>query len=313
MCQKWFYFSVLIGIIMTPLHGKEKITPQKSVSIHEIAPCVPTKIRVVTEKTHTFQPENSNSESIIFFDSFEALTKAHRDVVYKDMLEHIVASETTLPDLPPITIAIDGGAGSGKSSTSKLLAERHSLLYVSTGYIYRALTLYFLQRQIPSSALERVQLELSHIQLSTQISQNEAMVMINGVAFSIPELKSEEVNQNVMEYSNIPFLRKFLVNYQRALPRVATELGYKGIVMEGRDITSAILPNAPYRFLLQADLEIRAQRRAQENVGTDNIQARDQKDAANMPIVDGVIILDTGRLNLEQVVAKIESIVPFEN
>lgn len=313
MHRKWFYLSLIVGIIASPLHGKEKITPKKSIPIQEIAQCVPTKIRIATEKNSPFQSKDPNSESIVFFDSFEALTKAYQDVVYKDMLEHTAASEPALPKLPSITIAIDGGAGSGKSSTAKLLAERHSLLYVSTGYIYRALTLYFLQHEIPSSALERIQLELSNIQLSTQITHNEAMVMINGVAFSIPELKSEEVNQSVMEYSSIPFLRKFLVDYQRALPHIATELGYKGIVMEGRDITSAILPNAPYRFLLQADLEIRAQRRAHEDVGADNIQARDQKDAANMPIVEGVIVLDTGRLNLEEVVAKIESIVSFED
>ena len=227
-----------------------------------------------------------------------------------------------------ILITLDGGAASGKSSTGKALIERYPFLHVDTGLHYRALTRCILEAGIAPGALlqapevlmpvqksatESFQRLLSKIVLSTHIQDRTATLQIDSQEWSIPSLKTPDINRWVSPLASLPELRSFLRDYQRRLVHLAKIKGFKGIVMEGRDIGSAILPEAQYKFFLVADVELRQARRRQEGL-IDDIQKRDASDSQRTmaPLVcpRGAIVLDTSQHDVTAVVEIICSYLP---
>ena len=203
-----------------------------------------------------------------------------------------------------IIVAIDGGAASGKSSSSRTLSERFNLLHVDTGSFYRAITAEMLRRRIEASDLSRVKSALAAIQLGTRVEGRSAQMEIGGQVAG-DEIRSRAVNDQVSHFAAIPEVRTALLAYQRGLAQVAREHGFRGLVMEGRDIGSVIFPDADFRFFLHAHPEERARRRANEGQH-DSIAERDRIDSsrktAPLACPPGATSIDTTHLTLPEVV-----------
>jgi len=212
---------------------------------------------------------------------------------------------------PLIIIAIDGGAASGKSSTSRLLAERFNLLHVDTGSFYRQITFELLRRGVAYSDLPAVKAALAHVQLTTRLNGRSAQMLIDGQPAG-DEIRSQQVNEHVSHYAAIPEVRSALLAYQRGQVNVAKQYHFRGLVMEGRDIGSVIFPQADFRFFLHADPIERAKRRAAEG-RQDSIAERDRLDTTrkNAPLVvpAGATDIDSTFLTLEQVVEKLATLI----
>jgi cytidylate kinase len=203
-------------------------------------------------------------------------------------------------------IAVDGGAASGKSSTSRAIAERLGLMHVDTGAHYRTLAYALLNAGADPGAPEAIPALLAALQLDTTIKGRSALLSINGHVPADAEIRSPEVNSNVSKFAAIESVREFLFNYQRSQADVAREHPrFNGLIMEGRDIGSIIFPTAEHRFFLFADEATRAARRAKDGQ-TDSIAERDKRDSqrktAPLVCLAGAIRVDTGPLSLDAVV-----------
>ncbi len=199
-------------------------------------------------------------------------------------------------------IAIDGPAASGKSSVAKRLARRIGFFYVNSGSMYRAVTWELLRQGIDPSNPESVQSSIASMDLGCGFNaEGESFIRINA---QIPdaELKESAVNNSVSTVSAIPAVRHLIVARLRAL------VDEHNVVMEGRDIGSAVFPDAPHKFYLDATPEIRRLRRAAEGL-TDSIDLRDKQDSsraeAPLQIAEGACVVDTSHLTLDGVVEKI--------
>jgi cytidylate kinase len=206
---------------------------------------------------------------------------------------------------PFIIVAIDGGAASGKSSSSRTLSERFHLLHVDTGSFYRAITAEFLRRQVAPTDLPAVNAVLAELRLGTRLHGRSAVMEVGARVVPEAEIRSRGVNDHVSHFAAIPEVRTALLNYQRGQADVARTHAFRGLVMEGRDIGSVIFPDATFRFFLHADPRERARRRASEG-GDDSIAERDRLDSsrktAPLACPPGAIAIDTTHLTLEQVV-----------
>ena len=209
-------------------------------------------------------------------------------------------------------IAIDGGAATGKSSTSRALADLLGLMHVDTGAHYRTLAYALIQAGASSENPDTIPSQLEKLQLGTAFEGRSARLSINGMVPADADIRSPEVNANVSKFAAIESVRQYLFDYQRSQADVARDNDYAGLIMEGRDIGSIIFPNAEFRFFLFADEATRAARRANEGQ-TDSIAARDKmdKNRKTAPLVcpEGAIQVDTAPLPLEGVVAKIADII----
>lgn len=209
-------------------------------------------------------------------------------------------------------IAIDGGAATGKSSTSRLLAEQLNCMHVDTGAHYRSLTYALLQAGASPESTESIDTQLASISLGTELEGRSARLSIDGQVPTDGSIRSPEVNANVSKFAAIEAVRNALFDYQRSQAGVAQENGYAGLIMEGRDIGSVIFPDAKYRFFLFADEATRAARRAKEGQ-TDSIAERDKLDSqrktAPLTCPEGATRVDTGPLTLEGVVAHIATLI----
>jgi cytidylate kinase len=212
---------------------------------------------------------------------------------------------------PFTIIAIDGGAASGKSSTSRLIAERFNLLHVDTGSFYRHITYELLRRNVPYSDHAAIVAAVGDLKFSTRLDGRSARMLIGGEPAG-DEIRGQKVNEHVSHYAAIPEVRAALLTYQRGQVDVAKGHGFRGLVMEGRDIGSVIFPNADLRFFLHADPVERAKRRAAEG-RQDSVAERDRLDAsrktAPLVVPAGAIDIDSTFLNLEQVVEKMAALI----
>lgn len=205
---------------------------------------------------------------------------------------------------PFIIIAIDGGAASGKSSSSKILAERFNLLHVDTGSFYRHITAELLARKVPANDLDALQAALPTLKFSTHLEGRSARMLVDGRPAG-DEIRGAEVNAHVSHYAAIPMVRQALLAYQRGQVDVAKAHGFRGLVMEGRDIGSVIFPDADFRFFLHADPAERAKRRAAEG-RQDSIAERDRLDSSRktspLTCPAGAIDIDSTHQSLDEVV-----------
>lgn len=209
-----------------------------------------------------------------------------------------------------IIIAIDGPAGAGKSTTAKLLSEKLNYKYIDTGAMYRAVTLYALRNSIEPDQIDKL-IDLVK-DMDFRFENNGSILFVNSENVS-EAIRNPQVSNRVSEYSKVAEIREILVKKQR-------EIGSEGgIVMEGRDITTAVFPNAELKIFLTADLDIRAYRRLIElkNKGMnislgdvkDNLETRDLIDSNRevnpLMITEDSIVIDTTRLTIEEQVEAI--------
>lgn len=205
-----------------------------------------------------------------------------------------------------LIIAIDGPAGSGKSTTAKLLAKKLGYLYIDTGAMYRAVTLYAIKNNLLDNEKKIIELA-KQLNIELKFENGQTKVSVNGKDVT-EEIRSLEVNQNVSPVSKIEGVRKILVEKQK-------EMGKNGgVVMEGRDITTVVFPNADVKIFLTATIDERARRRAlefeQKGQPVDiekvkqNILERDRIDSSRdvSPLTKSpdAIEIDTSNLSIEQ-------------
>ncbi|MDR2667690.1 MAG: (d)CMP kinase, partial [Puniceicoccales bacterium] len=165
-----------------------------------------------------------------------------------------------------VTVAIDGAAGSGKTSTAKALAERCGFAFASTGEHYRVLARLFIDEGIGAADEAAMARRLIALRPSTIFTGNCAHIAFSGRIYGEDRLRSAEVNGAVSKYAAVAALRNFLCSYQRQLPAIAMAAGFRGIVLEGRDVTSVVFPDADLRAYLHVDVDERKRRRAGEGL-----------------------------------------------
>lgn len=211
-----------------------------------------------------------------------------------------------------VLVAIDGPAGAGKSTIAKLVAEKFNLMYIDTGAMYRAITYLAQNKNITPSNVE----ELCNLINSINMYFENNKIIVNGEDLS-DEIRNPNVTSNVSLYASVPEVRTLLVDLQKNLASK-----YE-VVMDGRDIGTVVLPNAPFKFFLNATPEIRADRRYKElkekrkNVEYKNILEeiikRDYIDSnrETSPLVKAkdAIEIDTTNYNIEEVVNIISNLI----
>ena len=198
-------------------------------------------------------------------------------------------------------VAIDGPAASGKSCVARTLAKKLGFVYVNSGAMYRAVTWYALEKGVPTSDAAQVVALLHTMQIECGLAGGESTIAIDGIDPS-QFLNSEPVNHNVSNIASIPEVRKILVARQQ-------EYGeHSDVVMEGRDIGSVVFPHTPYKFYIDASLEVRARRRASQGLH-DEISARDKRDssrrASPLIIAEDAHVIDSSHLTIDGVVGEI--------
>jgi len=206
-----------------------------------------------------------------------------------------------------LIVAIDGPAGSGKSTSAKLVAQKLGYLYIDTGAMYRAVTYLAMKKNVLQNTDEVIKIaKESAIDLKFIAGVTHVSVEGDDITYNI---RTPEVNANVSEISKIKDVRKALVEKQQ---EYASKNG--GVVMEGRDIGTVVLPNAEVKIFLTASIEERAKRRTKEfeekgihiSLGEveDNIRQRDIIDSTRdiSPLVkaEDAVEVDTSKVTIEQ-------------
>ena len=200
-------------------------------------------------------------------------------------------------------IAIDGGAGTGKSTTASILSERLNFLHVDTGSHYRSITRHLLNLGVGPEEAEKY-ININKLTLSSEIDERKSKLSLDGKSFGKDQLRSKEVNDMVSKFACLPALRNTLFNYQREQVDLAQSHNFVGLVMEGRDIGTVIFPNADLKVFLQADPSVRENRRKRDGE-SDEIASRDRQDkqrqVAPLKESSGSLRIDTSSLAIEEV------------
>ena len=212
-----------------------------------------------------------------------------------------------------IIVAIDGHSSCGKSTMAKDLAREVGYIYVDTGAMYRAVTLFAMHNNLFDAEgninTERLEQLLPEVRISFKLDPETSrpMACLNGEVVE-QEIRSLEVSQHVSPIAALPFVRAKLVEQQQAMGKE------KGIVMDGRDIGTVVFPEAELKIFVTASAEIRAQRRFKElqakGMPADfddilkNVEERDYIDShrATSPLrqADDALVLDNSHLTIEE-------------
>ena len=216
-----------------------------------------------------------------------------------------------------VSVAVDGPAGSGKSTITKMVAKSLGFNYVDTGAMYRALTYNFLSNGLDKLEEETIKELLSKIEFRVEYVEGVQHVYVNDEEVS-DKIRTAEVSKFTSLFAKSPAVRDFLIDTQRNLANT------NNIIMDGRDIASVVLPNADVKIFLTASVEERARRRVLdfERQGIENvdfekvkedIKARDwqdeNRDIAPLVKVDSATLLDTTSLTIDEVVEKMTVLV----
>jgi cytidylate kinase len=193
-------------------------------------------------------------------------------------------------------IAIDGTAASGKSTFARALATRLGYVYVNTGLMYRGVTWYFQEKGLPLHDADALERAAETLPVETRLEGGELVFSIAGID-PLPHVREARVNEAVSVVSQVAAVRRQLVAAQQSLAAEAP------LVMEGRDIGTVVFPQTPFKFFIDADAEIRVQRRARQGE-TDVIRQRDVLDSQrrNSPLTcaPDALRLDSGRAAVDE-------------
>ncbi|MCB1236727.1 MAG: (d)CMP kinase [Verrucomicrobiae bacterium] len=206
---------------------------------------------------------------------------------------------------PHPIIAIDGPAASGKSTVARRVARELGLVFVNSGAMYRAFTWQALRKGVDCSDRAAVLDLLERTDFQCGEANGDGTVRVDGDDPG-DALNGADVNANVSIIAAYPEVRERLVAAQRAYADTA------GVVMEGRDIGTAVFPGTPHKFYIDADPEVRARRRQAQGLA-DSIADRDRRDssraAAPLSIAPGAEVIDSSDLDADGVVAAVLKIL----
>ncbi len=212
----------------------------------------------------------------------------------------------------PITIAIDGPVGAGKSCIAALVAKRLGILYLDTGAMYRAVGLYMLRNGVDPHDAINVAKRAPLVHVDVRYEDGEQRVLLGGEDVS-EAIRNNEVSMAASAVSAVAVVRHLMVSRQQEIARA------RSLVMDGRDIGTCVLPEATLKVYLTADAEERARRRCQQlaQKGVDvpleqvlsELKARDHADMTRVvsPLrqADDAVLIDSTSLTIEQVVDRI--------
>ena len=215
-------------------------------------------------------------------------------------------------------ITIDGPAGSGKTTTARILAKRLGFDLLESGVFYRFITYFLLKNSsevsvsdflLLSENKQRIVLQNVFKHLEVKLSPEGTILYLNGKPLK-DELREREVEEWVSRVAALPVVREMVNEYLRSLVK-----GRK-VVAEGRDMGSAVFPKAPLKFYLDADVEVRAKRRAKDLNGFDVLEVKrmilkrdeidSKREVSPLSIPEGAIVIDNSFLSIEEVVKIME-------
>lgn len=221
-----------------------------------------------------------------------------------------------------IVVAIDGYSSCGKSTLAKALAKKLGFIYIDSGAMYRAVTLYFIRNGIDIKDEAAVAEALRHIELNFHSRDYESHILLNGEEVST-EIRQMPVSEKVSEVSALKAVRHDMVKQQQRMGKS------KNIVMDGRDIGTAVFEDARIKFFMTADPKVRAERRYKELQAKgdtsisleevfENLAHRDYADTTRtespLTRAEDAIILDNTNLNPEEQLAfAYQKVEPFLN
>lgn len=214
-----------------------------------------------------------------------------------------------------ISVAIDGPAGAGKSSISKVVAKKLGYLYIDTGAMYRGITWALLNAGISIDDVDAVEAALSKIQLELRVEEMGLSVWVNGIDVS-QDIRTQYVTSHVSQVAAQKAVRTKLVEMQRHMASAG------GVILDGRDIGSVVLPNAELKVYLTASVETRGHRRWLELKDSENISLEEvcravaERDAMDMnrkesPLVcvDDAVVVETDHLSIEETVQTLVDLI----
>ena len=215
-------------------------------------------------------------------------------------------------------VAIDGPAGTGKGTITNLISKELGLVNIDTGVTYRCVALYAIRNNIKLEETQKIINSLKNIHIEMKNENGEQKVFLNNEEVT-KEIRNKEVTKIVSQVSSIKEVRYKMVELQRKLAQG------KDVIMEGRDITTVVFPNATVKIFLDASLEERAWRRYNQNQETgidkelsyeevyESIKVRDYNDR-NKPIgalkqAEDAILVDTTGRDIEENIKEVEKII----
>ena len=215
-----------------------------------------------------------------------------------------------------IAVAVDGPAGAGKSSISKIVAKKLGYLYIDTGAMYRSVTWAVLHNHIDVNNQKAVEALLPELDLTMEASDDSCKVFIAGQDVT-DFIRTPQVNNAVSIVASYKGVRQYLVERQRLM----AEAG--GVILDGRDIGSVVLPNAELKIYLTASVEARAMRRYLEVKGTvneqtledikDSVMQRDDmdKNRKESPLIqeEDAVLVDSSEMTFDETVEHILHLV----
>ena len=215
-----------------------------------------------------------------------------------------------------IAIAIDGPAGAGKSSISKVVANELGYLYIDTGAMYRGVTWAVLDSNVDVNNQKDVEALLPSLDLTLEPTASACKVFVKGQDVT-NLIRQQQINENVSTIASYKGVREYLVERQQAMAAVG------GVILDGRDIGSVVLPNAELKIYLTASVDARAKRRWLEVQGTSNeqpledikknVESRDEmdknRDESPLVCVEDAIIVDSSNMTFDETVEHILHLV----
>jgi cytidylate kinase len=209
-------------------------------------------------------------------------------------------------------IAIDGPAGSGKGTITKIVAKKLGFINIDTGAMFRCVALEMLRNNVGLDDEESIKEILNNIDIELKNENDNQKILLDGENVSL-KIRTEEVSKFASSVSTIPIVRENLLNLQRKIAEG------KNVIMEGRDIGTVVFPNADVKIYLDASAEERAKRRYKQNEANglesdynqilNEIKVRDERDStraiAPLKKADDAILVDSTNMSIEQVVEKI--------
>lgn len=212
----------------------------------------------------------------------------------------------------PLVVAIDGPAGSGKGTVTKIIADKKNLQYIDTGAMYRCVALKMLEENIALTEIDKIEQILNNI----KIELNGEKIFLNGNDVT-KQIREPEVSNFTSPVSAIGIVRTKMVELQRELAK------NKDVIMEGRDIGTVVLPDANVKIYLDASAEERAKRRVEQNEKNNIISDYNQilkdiierdnrdmtRDISPLKQAEDAILIDSTNLSIDEVVYEILKII----